>query len=409
MNRIPRTLPANKNPPVTRCIQITIPDDDEYERDLNSVIQRELATWLSWERDLGKNGTVVARLWKTALATWKHCSNEKPVPAQGLLPEEEMFRRGCINNKCYVEFECCPGEWIRLANESQLGQSGQPGGTVDQPKPGGPPVQYCYTLQANQILYMPVTVSSGDLITFDSGEGSGWDGVETDSFGAPIYRCYLGDVFFGGSCSGGRVFHSGDPISGNPHMAVILRIGSTDYSMGPGSFIVPSGFTNAPFSLLVNDSSLANNMGNYYLCVSVKNNAVGTFSHLFDFTISPQGWDGSLTGGGIWYSGQGWGNAVATGNNYIEITVPRSVAYTRVEVTYISGGSSAGTSLSGGVLGVGNILSIAPVDVSGVNVLAVGTVPQTGSANLAFAMVGDPTVQSYIRSIKIFGAGSDPF
>jgi len=75
MNRQPlRYLPDNPTPEGTRCITITIPDDDQWERALYSAI-RDLGNWNLWQRDVAHNGAVVAKQWRTALDTFTYCGD----------------------------------------------------------------------------------------------------------------------------------------------------------------------------------------------------------------------------------------------------------------------------------------------------------------------------------------------
>lgn len=56
-------LPSNVTPEGTRCMKITIPDDDEWERRLVSAIE-PLQNWRNHERDEAHNATIVAKTWR---------------------------------------------------------------------------------------------------------------------------------------------------------------------------------------------------------------------------------------------------------------------------------------------------------------------------------------------------------
>lgn len=283
-----RFLPANKSPTGTRCIQITIPDDDDWERDLYSEMYR-LGIWALWERDEGKNGAKVARIWRQAFKTWQHC--EPPtLPALGVDSEDFMIRQN-PDNPCLLESSVDGQTWCVWADLSKCMNFGsQPGSgnSPQPPKPGGSQ-EYCYKLNANSALLIPVAINAGDTIQITSQSGAGWDGGELSLVPFPIWRCPDGQQFFAGQCVGNQVTDSGDPLPTSKHMAIIARIGSNFYDLQSGPLTVPSGIANQQFSIQVNDSALDNNQGSYDVCIKVTNNAAATWCHDLDFALNPYG------------------------------------------------------------------------------------------------------------------------
>ncbi len=411
MNRIPRTLPPNKTPTGTRCIQITIPDDDEWERDLNSVIQRELATWLSWERDTGKNGTVVARQWKQALKTWRHCDESNQGIGGSFNGEIDMFRRVCVDDVCYIEFECCPGEWVRLANSDQLNKPPQPGGGTPQPQPGGGMQKYCNTLFAGGILYLPTTVSTGDVITLASSDGSGWDGTETDSTGNPIFRCLDGSIFFSGECGGGSHVDGGDPVPSANHMTLVAKINGSYYYISGLGFTVPAGISNASVVLQVNDSNISDNQGSYSLCVNVTNNQATTWCRKYDFRIANYGM--TTEDVGFWSPGVGW---VGAFQNSVSQTVTTpgfnfpSTTLTSIELLYTKNtgsGANDETAIYGSFPSGAALANVSGVHGTGLTFTWTGSQVATGFAVSVNAGT-TPGAQIEVIQVILSGIGAIP-
>ena len=308
MNRIPYTLPDNIAPPGTRCIQITIPDDDQWENQLNSLIRAEFGRWLMWERDVGKNGTKVAGRWRIALKTWQHCDNT-PSPVSDGMEIDEMA--GLIEpycddqGNCRFHFRCdiC-GDWHDVALTSDL--IANPDATGNQPAPGGGNSTYCKKLQANASVLIPTPVSTGDTIQITSYDGAGADG-------SGHWYCGDGNTFFIACTGTGAAADSGDPVNTAAHMSFIVRLGSAYYALLPYAtpFTVPGGVVNVQPEIQINDSDLTNNAGDYDICVEVTNNQTPSWCHTWDFTTSPAGWSSYYDVAhsvdyAVWTPGSGW-------------------------------------------------------------------------------------------------------
>jgi len=299
MNRIPYKLPENTLPPGTRCIQITIPDDDQWETQLYSLVLAEFGRWLMWERDVGKNGTKVASRWRVALKTWKHCDNS-PVPMGTFGEDDEnmpaLYEPYCREDgTCGFHFRCdiC-GSWHDVATADQIGNPSSPSGGSPQPAPGGGTISKCTTLRANSTLLLDAPVNTGDTVEIISASGSGNDGGEIQ------WRCPDGGTYIGGLCDDPAFsLDSGDPVPDKPHMSLILMINGTAYPFYTGAspwtpvvITVPSGVSNAYAEIQVNDSAISNNRGDYAICYKQTNNqSVGTgWTHTFDFRVDAGGW-----------------------------------------------------------------------------------------------------------------------
>lgn len=299
-NRIGRALPDNKTPDGTRCISFEMPDDDEWERILLSVIYSELCTWMPWERDPLRQGTVVAQQWRVVRRTWRHCT---PLSSALVFEEPSMpfFREVCDSGVTYLEFLACacPETWVRLANESQIGQPGQPGGGAPQPPPGG---SQCYDLafEASNTALLPTVVNAGDVLTIQSASGAGAGSA------APLaWRCVDGSVFFAGACTNGTATDPSSPAPTLPYGALVCLIAGVYYLASPGSTItVPSGVTNAQPVFQAN-FPLTGASGSYTMRVCRANNQAAMWSHTLDFTLSPYGAI-FTTELGAWSAGQGY-------------------------------------------------------------------------------------------------------
>ena len=148
--RIPWQLPKNLNPVERkRCIQVLIPDDDEYERLLYNAIYDNLClTWMSWQRTGTRDGQNQVELWRRVLATWTHCSEQSIVNISEENNSMPTWKEECINGVYTLSVRtcACPEEWQIIWPLQGLPPSTQP--------PSGTPVagqsqQYCFSLPAN--------------------------------------------------------------------------------------------------------------------------------------------------------------------------------------------------------------------------------------------------------------------
>lgn len=329
-----RDLPANKNPTGTRCITIEIPDDDEWERDLYSTIYDGLAMWLCWKRDIGKNGTRVARRWKKALSTWTRCTPTPPQMGTSMDEENLMptWKEECVDGKYILSVRtcACPETWEQVW-PPMVAPNGQPGtGQGTTPPPGGTQ-QSCLKLIPDQGLLMPWTVNSGDIITLDSCTGSAWDGSEGSPLG--IWRLGSnGDQMFGGVDVGFPRTVSTDPLNTFPHMAIIAAIGT-----GPTYLALPLGVPTVVPSVPANSQvRIQNNTTPYTdcqssgedVCVTVKNNAPTTWSKTWNFALNMGEWTVDTVHGGVWTPGTGVvstdepGSSPAVDHAVIDLVIP---------------------------------------------------------------------------------------
>jgi hypothetical protein len=298
-------LPDVIDPPETVCFQVHVPKN-LYHMAAFFGQMWELTRWYNWAKDDAHTAIEVAEVWKRIYTQIRQSTCESPSTALDVIEDGMNTRIVCDGGKTYFEVQvcACPDTWLRLANADQLTNGTQPGAGSPQPPPGGGTQQYCSKLDANGKFLIPTVISTGDTITIDSASGAGQDGP------LDFWRCPDGSTFFAGACVGSGAPVSGDPVPSSNHMSLIIGIGSTFYAATIGTpFTVPSGITNQQAFIQVNDDDLGDNSGSYNICVTVKNNSVGTWSHDFDFTVSDGGFT-SIVGGSsdaaTWVPGQGW-------------------------------------------------------------------------------------------------------
>jgi hypothetical protein len=414
LNRERFTLPDIVNPPDSLCFQIRVPNERWHLVAFFGVLF-DLTQWINWELDSTHKATQAAQVWKKIWLDLQSQSCE--VPAQvGTFSFEEssMLRTICENNQCFLEFQCCPGEWIRLANVDQLTNGVQPGPGAPQPPPGGGNQQYCGTLQASGLFLIPTPVSTGDTIELISAKGSGNDG------GSIGWYCPDGSSSFAGRCSGSGHLDSSDPLNTVNHMSLIVEISGSFYALAVGSpLTVPAAISNVQPTIQVNDSGLGNNSGDYDICVKVTNNQSAEFTHTFDFVLADGGWTPQTSSGnplGVWAGGAGWESvygvaSAGSTNNDIIINFPAHTI-TQVEVLY-STGQDAGSGGTRGVYytaGAGQVLYGALDTGAGTfDTTITNTVTGIVQLHLSVDRFPAPDATTLIFKAIVKGLGADPF
>jgi len=297
-----RTLPENTAPSGKRCINFEIPDDDEWERAAFSALYSELAMWYVWQRDTGHNGAVVARIWRAALRTWKHCDNS-PSPVQhGAEIEDFMPLR--VDCDCRVFVTCCDGTEKELVTTDMIGAPTQPGGGTPQPPPGGGTQCYPVILNASSRWFVPTLLNTGDVVTINDGKGAVANSHNIN------WRCFSGSQFFGGACVGSPQTFGTDPVPTANNGTLVIEIDGTFYSLASGTFTVPGGISNAPSTIQINDATIAGLDGQFTFNACVTNNQASAWHHVIDFKVTDGGFSRVIFGGygttTTWIAGVGW-------------------------------------------------------------------------------------------------------
>ena len=286
MQRWPRrTLPTNLNPVGTRCIQITIPDDDDWERDIYAEVVT-LAQWMRWERDLGKNGKPVADIWLNALKTWKHCDGS-PSPIHGMEVDEEMPLR--VDCDCNVFITCCDGTEKQILTSDQVKalQAPQQGNGAPQASPGGCQLWQA-VIDAGKFWLMPQPVNTGDIITPSEAHGA-----STDVAPLGRWNCPDGSYYAAGQCYGGSIAH--DPsalVPASPLGVPVININGTWHDF-TAPITVGGGVSNQNCAVALNYASGGDFSGTVILNVQLCNNSTGdvniSYSHGSGIASAPYG------------------------------------------------------------------------------------------------------------------------
>lgn len=416
-------LPDIVDPP-RRCIQFSIPDEPQHVAAFFGALL-DLAMWFNWQRDDAHTGKLVADVWfqvfNEASQNWllnDGCGANIPPINIGTDWSDEMSIRQNPDNPCLLESSVNGVDWCVFADISKcIPAAPQPGSGQPQPAPGGGCQGYPGVMNANSRWVLPTQVSTGDVLTMSSLTGAG------SPDGGLNWYCPNGSAYFGGFCIGSPLFSGSDPLPSEPHMSIIVEINGTFYPMLT-TLTVPAGVSNAQVFLQVNDDVLTDNSGSYQFNIQACNNQSGGFSHLFDFSLSDQGWHG-VTAAGVtptWAAGAWNGASYINGGcgagiqhatqTQIAIAMPAARFLTSVRIQAFcdtSNGPGGGardflfdgaTALS---LGIDPLVGVIDVTIP-VN-LTVTTEIQARLNSICFA--SDPTVN--ILKITVNGNSSDPF
>lgn len=292
-------IPNPPDPNKWICVTMIIPDSTDHRSVLLGAISN-LATWRVWRRDLAKNAKKVAALWAKTYQSIKfvNCGDLQPVENQFEETTMAGVRTDC---NCDAFVQCPDGTEKQLALKSDVPNPQNSSGGAPQPPPGGGTQEYCKTMNASGKMLLPVTVSTGDKISLSTATGQGNDG------GTGLWYCPDGHQWFGNQCVPyGQATSGGDPLPTAFHMSIIVELNGTFYDISSADVTVPGGVSNAQVVLQVNDSNIFDNSGSYEICVTVTNNQASMWTHVFDFTHSPGGWNICSGCDGVWSAGVGF-------------------------------------------------------------------------------------------------------
>lgn len=302
------------------------------------------------------------------------------------------------------------GTWTDVPGQPTGGFQGpsQPGAGSPQPPPDGGCKQYHAQLLGNGRWLAPTVVSTGDTIQVTGENGVTYNNVTLD------WYCPDGSVFFAGVCTGITQLDGADPLPSVPHQKLIALIGSTYYDVGFSTFTVPSGHDNDPVTFQVNDDTLTDDAGSLSFDVEICNNQAGSFSHVFDFTKSPQGWQPTNDGGGeraVWESGQGFGANPSYKPGRITVDAPAGSGSATIDQIEVS--------LTGPLTGPAPQVAAscgafsAALNITGPNFFFSGINTTVGAIEVDIAEdaanPNTPVVDVILERIIISGTGIDPW
>jgi len=410
-------LPTVVHPAGAVCYKVTIPNERAYIGAFLGAMFL-LSKPYAWGDDSDHTALEVGKIFRAIFDGLEknNCGCPPQSGDQGSDGGDEMALRQNPDNPCLLEFSVGNGEWCTFADLSLCtGAPGQPGSGTPQPPAGGCQ-GYPGVMNANSPWLLPAQVSSGDVLTFQSLTGAGTDGTGN-------WYCPNGSAFFAGFCVGSPVFSGSDPLPSSPHMSILALINGIYYPF-IDTLTIPGGISNAQVQLQVNDPTLSDNGGQYQFNVEYCNNGVGTFSHLFDFSIDDGGWTGVTAAGvtptyaaGAWngasYINGGCGGGIQHATQcQIQKAMPASRFITSfrirafVDTSNGPGGGARDVVFDGGSpLSLGIDSSVGVIDVTiPVNQTVASTI-QSRLNSICFA--SDPVVN--VLSITVNGNGTDPF
>jgi len=194
---------------------------------------------------------------------------------------------------------------IQAVNSGYLQRAG------GQTGPASPPEaeeckSYHVKLRADGRWTLPSLVNTGDTIEITDATG-GW------SDGSAAWFCPDGSAYLIGQClSGDGDTDSGDPLNTVNHMQIIGQIGEGNY-VDPYTavYTIPAVTVDQRFTLLCNDSSLADNSGEVEFDVTVCTGVPSDrFCFEYDFTAGTQDWYQKawpVDPSAVYSAGNGWG------------------------------------------------------------------------------------------------------
>lgn len=290
-------LPDNLIVTKTRCVQMEIPDDDQYFDLLRGALL-DLTKWYKYQRDSSHSGRLVASNWWVAYDTLTKC---KVCPPPFLESEYDMSL--CEQMRWQdgkLQLLCC-GEWQDVPGTPPPGLTGgnqQPAsGTVAV----GDCMEFDVVLQANNQWYSPVPVGGNFSIEITAASG-GW------SDGSINWKCPDGTPYVLGFCVGAPVYSGTDPAPSLPHMSLVAVANSVWYPASSGTINIPGADPSEPLIIQANDSNLTDNTGSVSFHVKICNKNAETVTHVFDFTTGMHGWYLTDDGAGTaaYVPGVGW-------------------------------------------------------------------------------------------------------
>jgi len=329
-------LPNVLSPSGYRCVQVNIPDDNDYLAAFMGAIQM-LAKWVSWERDDNQSGKIVAQRWKDAMLQSDFLATCEGQPIYIDTGDDDMgnictqlrIHNGKLQGLCCFNPETCQMEWADICGQEN---GWSPDGTItpdsgSRPAPGE---SHCWnkTLDAGRSWIIPFGVQNGDIISVSNRQGA-WssNGVQ--------WTCTDGTPFALGLCSGSRYHSDDDPDATLYHGQLSLLINGQYYSLTDGD-IVLSGITGQAQAVVLGNFTPQGFPGgtiSFNLCVENGSTPpVGTWCYFLDFTASDFDW---LIDQGSYVPGAGFVATFAGSNKAIGISAPSDILtgfnYTFVE------------------------------------------------------------------------------
>lgn len=412
-------IPAVIDPPTTFCLTIPVPDDPLHWAALWGALH-ELTQGMSWADDDAHSAKQLIQVWHRALAnvTLSTCTLPS-APLHGAEIEDFMPLR--VDCDCNVFVECCDGTEKQLLTSDQV-KALIAGGAVQgapQPTAGHCQSYHGSTDSAGRFL-IPTPVNTGDTLQLSNVLGaSSIDGFLN-------WFCTNGQAFFAGGCVGVVHTSTSNVQPSAPTGSILVLLNSVYYPLTSAVFTVPAGVVNQQPVLVLNHPASTTIYGTVSFDVNVCNNAVASWTHTLDFTLSDHGFQSAHRSGSptiplaTYVPGTGWQSVfnpdVTSFFNELRIWhggLPSS--------TYVSGSNiySGGVAPTGNLCGPGGDTFFTSVNInftplsSGTNVHAAGTAsPAWTDVTFRIDITETATHVSHtftLTSLTLSGSGADPF
>ena len=323
-------IPANMAPTGEFCVQFTLPADPDWVGLFFGALYT-LGNWTIFDQDTAHSAKTLADTFSKIINSFAVCGKQSSTTTGGGEGDGRMWRQN-PTNPCILETSVDGICWCTVFDASKCsGFITQPGAGSAPPVPPGGSFEGCYTVMGQYPTNLPFAVYPGDTLEVTSAEGAAWDNDLLHP-----WNCPDGGAFFAGACGSGGTITPGDPCATAKHMSIVYNIGGTYYAAMAGPVTVGG---TGPQQVLMswNDSNIGDNSGSAKVCVKYTNHQTPTWSAVFDFTLSDNGWTVVPTEGGEWIGGIGFSSTYVDPyqNVYIHLILPAGT-YTGASLDYTS-------------------------------------------------------------------------
>lgn len=381
---------------------------------LGCLFQLTLSTtWLVNSQDelntvLGRANNLIL-IFQNAL---EGCQTQNPGFAGAVGSEDFMLRQN-PDNPCELQTSVDGITWCTWADISKCISNKQPAQGATQPPAGGGCTTFHGEVSIGDMWMLPNNVSTGDVVTVSHANGLWCSPL--DLF---IPRCPDGNLWFEIACvEGSGHTEPGDPAPTINHDSLIAYDGTHYYDCGAASDNTPvvitigAGISQKNLFFMCNTPDTSGT-GNVVFDVEYCNNAVPSWTHTLDFTVSPQGFSVFVgPSAGVWVAGVGWQTTIVSGHSDVEIKRPlASTNFTDVLMKWTYGGSGSGGSSAAGFWyspdETGTLYDT--TDITAGHFENFANVTGNGLTLALNTNAGDTTVQT-LTSLLVSGTGPDPF
>lgn len=399
-------LPTVVNPSGRRCYVIQVPDEQFHIAAFMGALL-DLASAYKWSDDLAHTAKNVALVWRDVIDNLQTCDDYFVPPLGGGGVDTELMIRQNPDNPCILESSIDGTNWCPFADLSLcFSNISQPGAGAEQPRPPNTPcVKYNGQFVSNSQWVLPTNVSTGDTLDFTNLSGASNDGTNLN------WWCPDGTQFFAGTCVGGTGSTNGaDPLPSANRLSVIVKLGSTWYSVSGGLLTVGAGISNVQPVVQVNYVTLSSVQGSISLTVEVCRLVSSTWSSVLDFTLSSYPSIVTILNG-TYVTATGYQNSGAPSNGAAQININTDpFTLTGFDLEYNQSGSIGGTGEGVGMWASGGYYG-------GYTAGSTGTgLHKTASGSQASVTILQPTLNpglsgsatSTIVRLTVYGSGAKP-